>query len=192
MLKPLLSAAAFILFSQHAIADWSIDNQLSRVNFVSVKKNTIGEAHYFKQVSGVLTASGSFNVEINLGSVETLIPIRNERMAKHLFNTNLFPTLNLSTDLSKELPAIKKGNSQIIKATADITLNNITKKVIVEVLATQHNNGNIIVSSFMPVIVNPADFNLTAGIEILQGLAKLPSITQSVPVSFTLTLQKHN
>ena len=98
----------------------------------------------------------------------------------------------LNTDLSKELPAIKTGNSQIIKTTADITLNNMTKKVTVEVLATQHNNGNIIVSSFMPVIVNPADFNLTAGIEILQGLAKLPSITQSVPVSFTLTLQKHN
>jgi hypothetical protein len=42
----------------------------------------------------------------------------------------------------------------------------------------------------MPVIINPADFNLTSGIEKLQALASLPSITHSVPVSFTLTLQK--
>jgi polyisoprenoid-binding protein YceI len=190
MLKPLLSSAAILLLSPVALADWTLDNELSRVNFVSVKKNTIGEAHYFKEVSGLLTDSGSFNVDINLASVETLIPIRNERMAKHLFKTNLFPTLNLSADLSKELPTIKVGKSQIIKIAADITLNNITKKMLIEVLATRHNNENIVVSSFMPVIVSPTDFNLTAGIETLQALAKLPSITHSVPVSFTLTLNK--
>lgn len=190
MLKSLLSSAAILLLSPVALADWTLDNELSRVNFVSVKKNTIGEAHYFKEVSGLLTDSGSFNVDINLASVETLIPIRNERMAKHLFKTNLFPTLNLSADLSKELPTIKVGKSQVIKIAADITLNNITKQILIEVLATRHNNENIVVSSFMPVIVSPTDFNLTAGIETLQALAKLPSITHSVPVSFTLTLNK--
>lgn len=190
MFKPLLSTAAILLFSPIALGDWTLDNELSRVNFVSVKKNTIGEAHYFKKVSGDLTNNGSFNIKINLASVESLIPIRNERMAKHLFNTNLFPTLNLNADLSKHLPAIKAGKSQVIKVPAGISFNTITKNLTIDVLATQHSNGNIIVSSFMPVIINPADFNLTSGIEKLQALASLPSITHSVPVSFTLTLQK--
>ena len=190
MFKPLLSTAAILLFSPIALGDWTLDNELSRVNFVSVKKNTIGEAHYFKKVSGDLTNNGSFNIKINLASVESLIPIRNERMAKHLFNTNLFPTLNLNADLSKHLPAIKAGKSQVIKVPAGISFNSITKNLTIDVLAIQHSNGNNIVSSFMPVIINPADFNLTSGIEKLQALASLPSITHSVPVSFTLTLQK--
>jgi len=190
MFKPLLSSLTALLLSPVALADWSLDNEFSRVSFVSVKKNSIGEAHYFKNISGKLTDTGNFTVNIHLASVETLIPIRNERIAKHLFKTNLFPTLNLHADLSKYLPDLKIESSTILKIPASITLNDMTKNILIEVLVTQQNNGNFLVSSFMPVIINPVDFNLTAGLNKLQALANLPSITHSVPVSFTLTLQK--
>lgn len=190
MLKPLLTGAAILLLSPLALADWSVTNELSRVSFVSVKKNTIGEAHYFKELSGDLTQSGQLSVDIHLASVETLIPIRNERMAKYLFNTELSPILKLKANLSTQLPTLKTDQSQLLNIPTSITLNGINKVLSLDVLATQLSNGNMIVSSFMPVIINPADFNLTGGIEKLQALAQLPSITQSVPVSFTLTLQK--
>lgn len=192
MLKYSLSGLALCLFSTASFANWNLNNELSRVNFVSVKKNTIGESHYFKKLNASINDDGQFNLEINLASVETLIPIRNERMQKFLFNTEVFPKLSLTSDLSKQLKSLKKGQSAILKTQADLALNGINKLISLEVLATQQANGDIVVASFMPVIINPADYNLTAGIDKLQELAKLPSITHSVPVSFVLTLNKAN
>ena len=192
MIKYSLSGLALCLFSTASFANWNLNNELSRVNFVSVKKNEIGESHYFKKLNASINDVGQFNLEINLTSVETLIPIRNERMQKFLFNTEVFPKLNLTSDLSKQLKSLKKGQSAILKTQADLALNGINKLISLEVLATQQSNGDIVVASFMPVIINPADYNLTAGIDKLQELAKLPSITHSVPVSFVLTLNKAN
>ncbi|WP_042146639.1 MULTISPECIES: YceI family protein [unclassified Pseudoalteromonas] len=192
MLKYSLSGLALCLFSTASFANWNLNNELSRVNFVSVKKNEIGESHYFKKLNASINDVGQFNLEINLTSVETLIPIRNERMQKFLFNTEVFPKLNLTSDLSKQLKSLKKGQSAILKTQADLALNGINKLISLEVLATQQSNGDIVVASFMPVIINPADYNLTTGIDKLQELAKLPSITHSVPVSFVLTLTKAN
>jgi polyisoprenoid-binding protein YceI len=190
MLKHSLIAAALCFSSANTFANWQLDNNLSRVNFVSVKKNTLGESHYFKKLTGKIDDLGQFKLTINLASVETLIPIRNERMQKFLFNTGVFPTLDLTADLSSQLKNLKKGQSHIIKTQADLALNGINKLIKLEVLATQLANGDISVSSFMPVIIKPSDFNLTSGIDKLQELAKLPSITHSVPVSFVLTLKK--
>jgi polyisoprenoid-binding protein YceI len=192
MLKYSLSGLALCLFSSATFANWNLDNELSRVNFVSVKKNNIGEAHYFKKLNASISDAGKFELEINLASVETLIPIRNERMQKFLFNTEMFPKLNLTSDLSSQLKNLKKGKSTILKAKADLALNGINKLITLEVLATQQANGDITVASFMPIIIKPSDFNLTAGIDKLQALAKLPAITHSVPVSFVLTLNKAN
>ena len=119
-----------------------------------------------------------------------LIPIRNERMQKFLFNTDVFPKLTLTSDLSKQLKSLKKGQSRILKTQADLALNGVNKLISLEVLATQHTNGDIVVASFMPLLINPAAYNFTSGIDKLQELAKLPSITHSVPVSFVLTLNK--
>lgn len=192
MLKHSLSGLALCLFSTATFANWNLNNELSRVSFVSVKKNTIGESHYFKKLNASISNSGKFKLEINLASVETLIPIRNERMQKFLFNTEMFPKLNLTSDLSNQLKNLKKGQSTILKTQADLALNGINKLISLEVLATQQANGDIVVASFMPVIISPADYNLTSGIDKLQELAKLPSITHSVPVSFVLTLNKAN
>ncbi len=190
MIKYVLPVIFLCLLSPSTFANWQINNELSRVNFVSIKKNTVGEAHYFKKLSGSLSDDGKFTVTINLASVETLIPIRNERMQKYLFHTDIFPSLNLTADLSKHLKNLKTGHSQLIKTSANLVFNGVNKKIIVEVLATQQHNGDINIASLMPIIIKPSDFKLSEGVEKLQSLAKLPSITQSVPVSFVLTLVK--
>jgi len=190
MLKHSLAGLAISLFSATTFANWNLDSELSRVSFVSVKKNTVGESHYFKKLNASINDSGKFKLEINLASVETLIPIRNERMQKFLFNTDFFPKLTLTSDLSKQLKSLKKGQSRILKTQADLALNGVNKLISLEVLATQQTNDDIVVASFIPVLINPADYNLTSGIDKLQELAKLPSITHSVPVSFVLTLNK--
>ncbi len=179
------------LLSTSVFAHWQIDNDLSRVNFVSVKNNTLGEAHYFKQVNGELNDEGKLQLEIDLSSVETDIPIRNERMQQFLFVTNKFPKLKLNADLKKSLATVGKGQTKIINTQAELNLHGMKKLISSQVLVTHKVTGDLVVSSMMPIIINPKDFALTAGIEKLQQLAKLPSITHSVPVSFVLTLEKH-
>ncbi|ATC93380.1 YceI family protein [Pseudoalteromonas tunicata] len=190
MLKALL-CSALCLSSMPLLAHWQIDNSLSRVNFVSVKKNTIAEVHSFKKVSGEIEDDGLFEMDIDLTSVESLIPIRNDRMQEFLFQTKQFPSLKLSADLKDVLAKTKKGQSAIFNIDATINLHGVSKAIKTEVLLTHRVTGELTVASLMPVIVNAADFGLSAGLDKLQELAGLPSIAQAVPVSFVLTLEKH-
>ena len=57
-----LAIAAFslssILVAPLASANWQVNNEQSNVSFVSIKKNSVAEAHHFKNVSGTLNEQG--------------------------------------------------------------------------------------------------------------------------------------
>lgn len=188
MNKGSLAGLVLLLSSGAAMADWQVDNAFSKVNFVSVKKDTIGETHYFKQVSGTLSDKGQLNIAIDLASVETIIPIRNERMRKFLFNTKTFPNADISADINMKQLKMAVGESKMIKTSADLGLHGVNKLISVEVMVTKVAKDKLLVTSMKPIIVNPADFGMAKGVDKLRELAMLPSITQSVPVSFVLTL----
>ncbi len=173
-----------------AHADWQIDNQKSRVSFVSVKKNSIAEAHHFKAISGELSAKGELNLTIDLSSVETNIPIRNERMGKFLFETAKFAKATLTADLGNKVKQLTAGQHVLSGLNAELDFHGFKKPLTIDVLVSVADNGNITVSSFTPVIINSDDFSVTEGVAKLQKLAGLPSIATAVPVTFALTLNK--
>lgn len=191
MKKTLGSLLLLSLLSTPVLADWKINNDFSLVNFVSVKKNVVGEAHTFKQVSGTLTDAGKFTLTIPLETVESNIPIRNERMRTHLFETVKFPDLMLSAkvDMNK-VNALKVGESAMLALNADVGFHGVDQIVAVNAMVTRSADNKLLVNSTKPIIVSPSSFGLEAGVLKLQALAKLPSITMSVPVSFVLTLEK--
>lgn len=191
MKKTLGSLLLLSLLSTPVLADWKINNDFSLVNFVSVKKNVVGEAHTFKQVSGTLTDAGKFTLTIPLETVESNIPIRNERMRTHLFETVKFPDLMLSAkvDMNK-VNALKVGESAMLALNADVGFHGVDQIVTVNAMVTRSADNKLLVNSTKPIIVSPSSFGLEAGVLKLQALAKLPSITMSVPVSFVLTLEK--
>ncbi|HCV03999.1 YceI family protein [Pseudoalteromonas sp. MEBiC 03607] len=179
-----------LLVAPFASANWQVNNEQSKVSFVSIKKNSIAEAHHFKKVSGTLNEQGQFKLMIDLSSVETLIPIRNERMTKLLFETAEFPHAVLTADLSKSLLALKPGQHVLTGLKAELDFHGNKKELTIDVLANMSPNGDVTVSSFSPVIINADDFKVTEGIAQLQKLAGLPSIATAVPVTFSLTLDK--
>ena len=69
-----------------AVGEWKVDPTGSHLGFGSVKNDLIAENHSFKEISGTVSDEGLAQIEVTLASVETLIPIRNERMQKMLFN----------------------------------------------------------------------------------------------------------
>ena len=71
-------------------AGWVLDESRSEISFISIKNLSIAETHEFPNLSGTIDDEGNLEIKIPLSSVETKIPIRNERMKKMLFETSKF------------------------------------------------------------------------------------------------------
>jgi hypothetical protein len=173
------------------LAAWTLDNDSSQVSFVSVKAGDAGEVHRFTEISGELSAGGKASVTIQLASVDTLIPLRDERMRELLFQTNLFPTASLSADIDMDaLNAIEPGNSMDMAANLTLDLHGQQLSLAAEMIVARLGDHRLMVSSRKPVIVNAASVDLVNGIEALREIANLPSISKAVPVSFVLTFDE--
>lgn len=178
-------------FSSMATADWAIENDNSRLSFVSIKADTIAEVHHFQALEGGLSADGNFVLTIILASVETGIPIRNERMRELFFDTVQFPTATLTSSLDlSPLLDLAVGEQTTIAAEAQLELLGNSNTLTIESVVARLDANTLLVSSAQPVVVNAAEFGLTQGVEQLRAIAGLPSISPAVPVSFYLTLRE--
>ncbi|MCU4674360.1 YceI family protein [Catenovulum sp. 2E275] len=183
--KVLLVAAG--LFGNSAMAAWQLDNSQSQLNFLSTKKAQITETHHFKTLSGEISDLGKVTVEIDLASVDTLIPIRNERMQEFLFETNQFAKATITAQLKPaQLQSIEAGSVTQMDVNAQLNLHGQSQNLALSLVVFKDNKGNISAVSRQPVLINAADFKLVDGVNKLQELAGLPSITYVVPVTFSL------
>ncbi len=174
------------------LAAWTLDNDSSQVSFVSVKAGDAGEVHRFTEISGELSSGGKASVTIQLASVDTLIPLRDERMRELLFQTGIFPTASLSTDIDMDaLNAIEPGDSMDMAANLTLELHGQQLSLAAEMIVARLGDHRLMVSSRKPVIVNAASVDLVNGIEALREIANLPSISKAVPVSFVLTFDEN-
>ena len=138
-----------------------------------------------------MTDKGKALLKVNLGSVETLIPIRNERMNNLLFETGIYPTafFRLEVELEKIL-LLEEGNSFVNKYRGELELKGKQFPIEVKIKTTRLNNQSFSVASSEPLLMNVERLGLSEGIESLRIIAGLPSISKSVPVTFSLTFRK--
>ena len=168
-------------------ADWSI-NDTSRVGFVSIKNNVIGENNAFQRLSGGISDAGAVTVNIDLTSVETGVGIRNERLQKMLFNVASFPQATVSAQLSDaQLMALKSGGSVAESVAVSVALHGKTVSKQVELAAAQ-SGDTVRVTTTQPIVITAAEFDLEAGVAALQQIAGLNAISRSIPVTVDLQL----
>ncbi|MBW4967022.1 YceI family protein [Pseudoalteromonas sp. CR1] len=180
-----------LFMSNFTFANWQLDNDKSQISFVSIKKDTIAEAHHFTAIEGKFSDEGEFNIHIDLASAETFIPIRNQRLTSLLFEVNTFPKAVLTANLKQSLSTIKKPGSYVLKGiSAELDFHGNKKSLVIDVLVNSNKSGDLTLASFTPVIINSGDFGVTEGVKQLQELAGLPSIATAIPVTFALTLKK--
>ena len=186
----LIAATTFMttaLVALPAQADWSI-NDTSRVGFVSIKNNVIGENNAFQRVSGGISDAGAVTVNIDLTSVETGVGIRNERLQKMLFNVASFPQATVSAQLSDaQLMALKSGGSVAESVSVSIALHGKTVSKQVELAAAQ-SGDTVRVTTTQPIVITAAEFGLEGGVAALQKIAGLNAISRSIPVTVDLQL----
>jgi len=193
LLKNILLPIALTCFTLTASADWVLKNSESSLNFISIKKLTTGEVHSFKDLQGSVKKNGDVNVSVKLSSVETNIPIRNDRMQQFLFEVTKFPQATASTKIDlKRIEKMKAGDSYTEKFPLKLSLHGHDLNVKAEMRISLLNGKKLLVSTIKPVIVNAADFALVKGLEKLQELAKLPSISTAVPVSASFIFENDN
>lgn len=179
-----------IIGTASASDNWKLLASQSSIQFVSTKNTHIMETHHFKNLSGTISG-GKVSLLVDLNSVETNIPIRNSRMQELLFETKKFPNAEISAELNPQtIKALKKKQMMVLDQPFSLKIHGIEKAVNVKLTAIQ-TDDKLVVTGTAPIIISAADFMLTKGITKLQEIAKLKSISFSVPVNFTLVFDRN-
>jgi polyisoprenoid-binding protein YceI len=171
-------------------AGWDVTAS-SRVGFVSIKNNSIGENNVFEQVTGSISDAGHVALSIDLTSVETGVGIRNERLQRMLFEVGKFPTAMVQATLSaSQLDALKAGDnvSETVKVTVSLHGMSVDKLAPLSVGVSE---DGLRVTSTQPIVVAAKDFGLESGVAALQAIAGLNAISQSIPITVDLSLRKN-
>ncbi len=178
-------------FSPLAIADWELLNDESSLHYVSIKSSNAGEVNSFQKLSGSVSDSGEVSLNIDLASVETDIPIRNERMQEMFFDVGKFAEANISgsVDLAR-VSELEVGDTYTDSIALKLSLHGVSKDVTSGVQITKLSNDKMLVTSLEPVIVNAGDYKLAEGIEALREIASLPTVSTVVPVTYSLVFKQ--
>jgi polyisoprenoid-binding protein YceI len=180
----LLSGVGFMAPVQ---ADWTVSDS-SRIGFVSIKNNRIGENNAFERVSGSISESGQVAVSVDLSSVETGIGIRNERLQKMLFEVASFPTASVDAALSdSQIAALRAGAARAESVSVNISLHGKTVSKTANV-SVSSSGGDVRVTTTQPIVITAQEFGLESGVAALQQIAGLSAISRSIPVTVDLRL----
>ena len=191
MIKGLAITTLAAIAATPALADWNVDNSASRVSFVTTKAGQVAEVHRFHELAGSIGRDGAISITIDLASVDTLIPVRDERMREMLFETAQFPEAVLTGQLDMAaVDALSAGDTAELAVEAALQMRGQTLPITFSMLAAKLSDERLVVSSLQPVIVNAGQVGLAAGVEALREVAGLDAISPAVPVSVVLTFDE--
>ncbi|MCB5187469.1 YceI family protein [Methylobacillus caricis] len=182
--------ASGLLISGGAYADWALNNEVSTLSFVSIKKNTIGEVHSFKQLAGTINTKGEFTANINLASVDTKVAIRDERMKSMLFDTVAFPKAEISgsTLNAFKVPAVGEARIEAVKLQLAVNGKKLDLETRLRVVGL--GKQGLLVTTTEPLLIDAAALGYSEGLDKLRDIAQLPSISTVVPVTLNLVFDQ--
>ena len=110
LLSPLLSAA-----------EWQLEPDYSRISFVSVKRAKMAEVQRFDRLSGQIDKQGVARIVVPLGTLDSGLALRDERMKDNFFETSRFPEATVESRLDMAgFDDLRVGQSRVEKL--DFTL----------------------------------------------------------------------
>ena len=174
-----------------ANADWQLDPAASDLYFMSIKATHVGEVHSFDTLSGKVDEKGAASLTIDLASVATLIPIRDQRMRDMLFQVDRYPTATVTAQIELDtLVTMPTGSEIDIELEADLKFKGNTSQIMTRVKVSKLNEQKITVRTIAPVVLSAGQLQVTEGLEKLREIAGLPNISFTIPVTFNLTLTR--
>jgi hypothetical protein len=188
--RPFIKTIACLLLagaSLSAQANWYLDGESSRLSFVSTKNANISEVQRFLVLHGKVSPKGLAEVEIELESVNSGIPLRDERMRKELFEIQTFPAARITAQIDlRPINDLASGAQLELRLPVTVNLHGKSHQYNAELLATRLDDRRFQVVTLEPLMINAADFDLVPGLENLRKVAGLSAISLSVPVGAVL------
>ena len=185
-----LQTLTFLLLTGAALsarADWYLDGESSRLSFVSTKNASVSEVQRFLVLHGKVDPQGLAQVEVELESINSGIPLRDERMRKELFQVERFPDALITTKIDlRPINDLAPGAQLELRLPLMVDLHGKQHQFQAELLATRLDDRRVQVVTLEPLVINAEDFDLAPGLETLRKMAGLSAISLSVPVGAVL------
>ncbi|MFZ3183662.1 MAG: YceI family protein [Pseudomonas sp.] len=183
-LLPCLFAALLALPAQAA---WQLDKESSRLSYITSKQTDVAEVNRFRSLAGSVDDDGKVQVLVRLESVDSGVPLRDERLRKQLFEVEQFALAQISAQLDiVPLLTLAAGAQLELRLPLSVNLHGHSHSYNSELLVTRLDDRRFQVVTLAPLVLNATDFGLAPGLEALRKLAGLKSIGLAVPVSAVL------
>lgn len=171
--------------------DWALDGENSRLSFVTVKNVDIAEAHQFGGLKGSVSGEGQINLQIVLDSIDTKIPIRDERIREHVLGTAEFPLARVTGQVDwSAVGELGVGQSLSTEIRIEFEFRGSKTPFLTQVQVSAVDENILQAVSSSPVLVNARTLGVAEGVEKLREIAGLTSISMAVPVYFSLRFER--
>ncbi|MDR6714821.1 hypothetical protein J2W83_004458 [Pseudomonas hunanensis] len=182
-----LLPALLLAFCLPAHANWHLDGESSRLSFVTGKNGDTIEVHRFLVLHGSVDRKGVAGLSIEMDSVSSGIPLRDERMRDALFEVGKFPDATVKAKLDLQpINNLANGAQIELRMPLTVTLHGQSHSYNALLMATRLDERRFQVVTLEPLILRASDYGLLPGLESLRTFAKLKSINPSVPVNAVL------
>ena len=191
MLKALLSSACALLLtlgvSLSAQANWYLDGESSRLSFITTQNANIADVHRFLVLHGKVDRICLAQLRIEMDSVNSSVPLRDERMRDVLFDFKHFPEAQISAQIDLQpINDLASGAQLELRLPVTVSLRGKQHTYQAELLATRLDERRFQVVTLEPLMLQAEDFGLQPELETLRKLAGLSAISFSVPVNAVL------
>lgn len=185
---------AIVAFSAAANAgghgpSWTLVGGESKVAFGSIKVDAVGESHRFTNLTGAVNDNGGANIEIDLTSVSTGVEIRDTRMNRHVFDSTGPTSTLVATIDPKVMNDLEPGATSVIDVVGKLTLGEKALDINTQMFVAKLSAEKVMVTTDEMVMVSAEALGITAGVDKLMELAKLPSIARVVPVTLRFVFE---
>ncbi|MBJ9976836.1 YceI family protein [Pseudomonas sp. S75] len=182
-----LLPALFLAFCLPAHANWHLDGESSRLSFITGNNGDSADVHRFLVMHGTIDRKGAAQLSIEMDSVSSGIPLRDERMRDALFEVAQFPeaTVGAQLDLGP-VSDLANGAQLELRLPVSVTLRGQSHTYDALLLVTRLDERRFQVVTLEPLLLRAEDFSLLPGLEKLRSFAGLKSINPSVPVNAVL------
>ena len=189
-LKRLLIIYSLILFCLPAhAADWQLNRERSAISYLSSKQATADtplmfESNLFREFSGTIDGS-QVELVVELDSLDTKVPIRDERVAEHVFLSKQYPQATVSATVD----GIEQLSYERKQISATLTMRGQSRNLQAEVIIERSDPKTLRMQTTTPVLVNANAYGMLEGFAILKQLVGLMQIPMTIPVSFHLVFE---
>ena len=99
-------------------------NESSRLSFISTHSGSQSEVHRFLTLHWQIAADGRARLRVDLDSLSTCIPLRDERLRAMLFDTSRLPEARISAQVNlPQLTDLAPGAQLELRLPLQLTLN---------------------------------------------------------------------